>query len=143
MANKFHGLLILGFIKTLISKETIDLGTNANYLHIYGTHLVDFDTCKGFDHFNYLDEYGEPPEDECHVSQLEEEEIILDNVKSCCPSPSTYMGIARYPNLICATHIHFCPSAVRVLTRTDVQWTFRTLTSVPGCNFLLVKRAEV
>jgi len=125
MANLFRGLLILGFIKTLISKETIDLGTNANYLHIYGTHLVDFDTCKGFDHFNYLDEYGEPPEDECHVSQLEEEGSNLDNVKSCCPSPSTYMGIASCEGVdkdgrpVDFSNVDLCASHKEVLGKSE------------------------
>ena len=98
MTKPLQYLLFSVFVKSLASRETIDLQKKPHYLHMYGTHLVDFDTCDDFDFLNYVDEYGNIPNDECHVSQLEDEGglAIIQQVKSCCPSPATYLGSARY-----------------------------------------------
>ena len=79
-------LLFSVFVKSLSSRETIDLQKKPHYLHMYGSHLVDFDTCDGFDFLNYVDDDGNVPEDECHVSQLEVERgpTIIDQVKNFC-----------------------------------------------------------
>jgi len=96
MSKTLQHLLLSVFVKSLASRETIDLEKKPHYLHMYGTHLVDFDTCDGFDFLNYVDEYGNIPDDECHVSNLEEDGVpaIIQQVKSCCPSPATYLGSA-------------------------------------------------
>ena len=84
MWKTLRHLLLSVFVKSLTpSGETIDLQKKPHYLHMYGTHLVNFDTCDGFDFLNYVDDYGDVPDDECHVSQLELERgpTIIDQVK--------------------------------------------------------------
>ena len=83
MWKALRHLLLSVFVKSLTSSgETIDLQKKPHYLHMYGTHLVNFDTCDGFDFLNYVDDYGDVPDDECHVSQLELERgpTIIDQV---------------------------------------------------------------
>ena len=84
MWKALRHLLLSVFVKSLTSSgETIDLQKKPHYLHMYGTQLVNFDTCDGFDFLNYVDDYGDVPDDECHVSQLELERspTIIDQVK--------------------------------------------------------------
>ena len=85
MSKTLRHLLFSVFLKSMSSRETIDLQNKPHYLHMYGSHLVDFDTCdtNSFDFLNYVDEYGDAPDDECHVSQLEVEggPTIIDQVK--------------------------------------------------------------
>ena len=55
---------------------------------MYGSGLVDFNTCDGFDFLNYVDEDGNIPDDECHVSQLQAEggPTIIDQVSLVAPA---------------------------------------------------------
>ena len=93
MSKTLRHLLFSVFLKSMSSRETIDLQNKPHYLHMYGSHLVDFDTCdtNSFDFLNYVDEYGDAPDDECHVSQLEVEggPTIIDQVKNFCPLSET------------------------------------------------------
>lgn len=97
-------LLFTVVVKSLSSRETIDLQKKPHYLHMYGSHLVDFDTCDGFDFLNYVDDDGNVPEDECHVSQLEVERgpTIIDQVKNFC---STLLTNDHYHKPILSTNI--------------------------------------
>ena len=134
MSKTLLHLLFSVFVASLASRETIDLEKKPHYLHMYGTHLVDFDTCDGFDFLNYVDEYGNIPDDECHVSKLEANGVpaIIQHVKSCCPTPATYLGSARYSIGSNHGNIFTIASAVRAKTGTDVLWTSQMSISAPG-----------